>query len=293
VTSDREYAEWIATRELKMAPTLVDEDEGSELPPLPEGRERRFYTIEQLGRPIEIDWLVEGWIAAGELSVIYGPGDSYKSFLALHWALESAGDREVVYIAGEGAHGMRTRIPAWLRHHEVDPDDCAGFRVDELPVILNSDAELNAWLAEVEDELDGMPDWVIVDTLSMCFNGDETSPQDMNAFVRSLERLRRSRSERTAVTVIHHTPVKDTQRERGTGALRNATFSMVRLSAKSPNGYSVLVECDRMKDAEKHGPERMKLVQVEWDSVSSLAVDSFRDASDEVAARGKPKEEKK
>lgn len=255
------------------------------LPPLPPDRSRRFYTIDQLGKPQKIEWLVEGWIPAGEVSMIYGPGDSYKSFLALHWGLEVSTDRDVVYIAGEGAHGLRTRIPAWLRHHDRKAREFSGFRVDEQPVTLDSEGDRANWLAEVEDELSRKPDWVIVDTLSMCFGGDENSPQEMNRLVRGLEDIRRVRDQRTAITVIHHTPVGKEMRERGTAALRNSTASTVRLSGKSGAGFSVLAENDRQKEWEKHPPTRVKLTKVEWAGVSSLAVSEFRDASSEVIAR--------
>lgn len=263
-------------------------DPSADLPPLPEGRTRRFFTIGQLGSPKPIEWLVKGWIAVGELSMVFGQGDSYKSFLALHWGLEAAHEGvgySVVYIAAEGAHGLRSRVPAWLRHHDSTADEFPGFRVDEIPVALDQPGEIAAWLAEVEDELGEAPDWVIVDTLSMCFNGDESSPQDMNNFVKGLERLRRSTDKRTAITVIHHT-TKDGRTERGTPALRNATFSVIRLSAKSHNGYTVLVECDRMKDAERPSPRRVKFKRIELGKkMSSLAYDSSKDATSEVTKR--------
>lgn len=240
---------------------------------------------------MKIQWLVDGWIPAGELSMIYGPGDSYKSFLALHWGLLAAEETEykkakdVVYIAGEGAHGLRTRVPAWLRHHERKPEEFPGFRVDEMPVMLDNPGATSAWLSEVEDELKRKPDWVIVDTLSMNFSGDESNPQDVNKFVRGLETVRRSSENRTAITIIHHTPVDKDMRERGSAALRNATGATIRLSARSPNGYSVLVENDRQKEAERHGPERFQLKKVGWKGVSSLAVFSSKDASEEVSSR--------
>lgn len=262
-------------------PVTVMVDDESDLPPLPEGRTRRFFTIEQLGYPRPIEWLVDGWIAAGELSVVFGQGDTYKSFLALHWALSAALEgREVVYIAAEGAHGMRARVPAWMRLHRKEASQLGSFRVDELPVIIDAEGERAMWLAEVEDEFKRKPDWVIVDTLAMCFGGEETNPTDMNRFVRGCEQIRRGSEGRTAVTVIHHMGVT-TGRERGSAALRNATFSMAKVDNK--RGLSARIACDRMKDAERPEAMRMKLRKMEWtntrgEPVSSLAVEQTEPA---------------
>jgi len=268
-------------------------DDYTETPELPPWRSRHFYTIEQLGDPQPIEWLIDGWVPAGELSMIYGPGDSYKSFLALHWGLTAAADGyRVVYIAGEGAHGLRTRIPAWLLHRQAKAAEFPGFRIDEMPVSLDSEPERDRWRAEVEDALGDMPDWVIVDTLSMNFSGDENLPADMNRLVKGLELIRRSRSSRTAMTIIHHTPVGSELRERGTAALRNATSATIRLTARSPKGFSVLVENDRQKEWDKHEPMRMTLRRIEWGQVSSLAVDEFKPAHDEVNARDSKRKKK-
>lgn len=264
-----------------LASELVDD--GS-LEPLPEGRTRRFFTTKQLGRPVKIDWLVDGWIAAGELSVIYGQGDRFKSFLALHWGLSAArAGRSVVYIAGEGAHGLRSRIPAWMKHHDVKHSELRGFRVDEQPVMVNTRSEVSQWLNEIESELEGSwPDWVIIDTLAMNFSGDENAPSDMADFVRGCERLRRREDEghRTGVTVIHHT-VKAGNVERGSQGVRNASFSMVCL--KDKNGNTVGVHCDRMKDAPRPSSVKARLVKVELGTDrSSLAVASLSGESEDL-----------
>ena len=260
-----------------------------ELPDLPEGRSRRFWTIKQLGRPRKTEWLIPGWVAAGEFNVVYGQGDRFKSFLVLHWQLTAAREgRSCVYIAGEGAHGLRTRIPAWMRHHGVEADELDGFRVDAEPVLVDQEGEVAAWLREVEDELKRRPDWIVIDMLAMNFAGDENIPAEMGRFVRGVEKLRQAEGSRTAITVIHHTGVKG-DRERGSAALRNGSFSMPKVLNK--NGFRVEVECDRMKDAERPPKATPRMVKVEWeeagDPVSSLAVDTFGvEETPEVKTRG-------
>lgn len=266
---------------------LVDSE--ADLPELPVGRSRRFLTIDQLGEARPIEWLVPGWIAAGELSVLYGQGDSYKSFIVLHWGLlAAAAGRDVIYIAGEGAHGLRSRVPAWMRLHGYEASDLPGFRVDEMPLIVDDDRERSMWLTELEDELGkDRPDWIIIDTLAMCFAGDENTPSDMNKFVKGCEHIRRGSDSRSAVTVVHHMGVT-TGRERGTAALRNATFSMAKTDHKGTKNLTVVAEVDRMKDAEKPAKVRAVLEEVAWtndrgESVSSLAVREFEEMKLEEA----------
>jgi AAA domain len=69
------------------------------------------------------EWLVEDWIVANTLCVVYGAWGSYKSFLVLHAALCLATGTpcfdlavtkcDVLYIAGEGAGGLKQRVAAW------------------------------------------------------------------------------------------------------------------------------------------------------------------------------------
>src|SRR6478609_2575721 len=43
----------------------------------------RLYTVEELGNWPPVRWLIDDYLAVGELSVLYGAGGTYKSFLAL------------------------------------------------------------------------------------------------------------------------------------------------------------------------------------------------------------------
>jgi hypothetical protein len=114
---------------------------------------------------------------------------------------------------------------------------------------------------------DKAPDLIIVDTLARNFLGDESSPRDMGLFVDGLERIRRVIG--TAVLVVHHTMKSDPQRERGTEALRAASFAMYKVSNPQARtrqgGGSVNLECDRMKDARVPAPLRVEFKPVELD----------------------------
>ena len=72
-------------------------------------------------------YVVKGWLLAGQISMIVGPSNVGKSFLALdiahHTALGKSwhGRRvnggEVLYIAAEGGTGLRNRVEAVRKHN--------------------------------------------------------------------------------------------------------------------------------------------------------------------------------
>jgi hypothetical protein len=222
---------------------------------LPAEQERyRLYTVNELGEWPPVRWLIDRYLAVGELSVLYGAGGTYKSFLALEWAarIASAG-QPVIYIVAEGASGMRVRVHAWLKHHGVA--DISALRLMPVNVSVHREDHVATWLAAMNAQLGGeKPALVVVDTLARNFvGGSENDPKEMGQFVDGLERIRLELE--TAVLVIHHT-TKDGKTERGTESLRNASFAMFKMSRVNAT-RAATVDCDRMKEAEP--PERVSL----------------------------------
>ena len=79
-------------------------------------------------QPAPIKWMVKGWIQQAALIMIHGPSGGGKTFTVLDWCLRMAqGQQEwfgsrvtpgaIVYLAGEGHHGLRSRIAAWKERH--------------------------------------------------------------------------------------------------------------------------------------------------------------------------------
>lgn len=223
-----------------------------------QGLAGRFGGMAKLEEEPPVGWLLEGWLAARELSVVYGQGGTFKSYLALGWTMQLAlRNNSTVYIAAEGASGLRSRVEAWmaargraeqLRHwHYYN----AAVHLDQ----RDAGMWVNALRSYFKEQPTGLglrprtPKLVVVDTLARNFSGDESSPKDMGQFIDGCEYLRRELQ--CAVLVVHHMGVS-TGRERGTSALRNASFAMFKTSDphySNLGGGSVKVECDRMKDA--------------------------------------------
>jgi AAA domain len=212
-----------------------------------------IYSADELGQFPPVEWLIPGWLAAKQLTGIYGEGGTYKSFVALTMGLQLAfRGRTVVYIAAEGMSGLRGRVLAWQIENEV-PTLPTFFAVRE-PVPLHEENAVSNWRAEIEAQLqrrgvDGTPDLVVVDTLARNFvGGSENRPEEMGLFVDGCEQIRNAME--TAVVVIHHTPVGESNRERGTAAFRTASFAMFGTKQKKP-GRRIEFKCDRMKELDQ------------------------------------------
>src|SRR5690349_17664204 len=62
----------------------------------------RLYSVADLNAVPTVRWLIPEYLAAGELSVLYGSGATYKSFVALDWSCELARRGHlVIYAAAE------------------------------------------------------------------------------------------------------------------------------------------------------------------------------------------------
>lgn len=214
---------------------------------LPEHEQYRLYSVEELGEFPPVSWLIDRYLARGEFSVFWGEGDTYKSFLSLDWAATLAsGGAPVVYIAAEGASGMKARVAAWMKHNGVA--ELPQLFIMPANVNMHRPRELTFWVEAIRAQLgETSPVLVVVDTLARNFvGGSENDPQDLGQFVDGVERIRREF--RTSVLVIHHS-TKGGDSARGNEALRNASFAMFEL--KRINQSLVKLMCDRMKDAER------------------------------------------
>ncbi len=240
-----------------------------------------FGSMDALENEPPVSWLIRGWLAAREISVIYGQGGTYKSYICIGWSLQLAAFAGVpcLYVAAEGASGLRSRVDAWIAARNLDSEDLklwsyynAGLHVDDPTNVRVWVEGLKAYTKDRKKKAHRkLPQLVVVDTMARNFAGDENSAKDVGAFIEGLEYLRRELD--TAVLVAHHMGVS-TGRERGTGALRNATFAMFKTTKPNHNdrgGGSIQLECDRMKDAPQPDP-----VRLQFDAVD-LAADEHGD----------------
>lgn len=202
-------------------------------------------------------WLLRSVLPAQSTVGLYGPGGSFKSFVALDllchvaagrsdWADKSLhldGPRPVVYVSGEGAVGPRLR--AWEAKHGVSQALAENFLVCEA-VDLGDVDDRSALKAEIDRLLAGRPPAVICfDTLARATPGqEENSNRDMGAIVKVLDGFKDAYQ--CCVMAIHHTP-KANLEWRGATAVWNALDSALLL--KRGNGTAASMILTRQKDA--------------------------------------------
>lgn len=188
----------------------------------------------------DTSWLIRGEIPEKGLTVLYGASGVGKSFIALDYALRVAQRDTVIYMAGEGEAGYNARIQAWKYHHALGAGKlfmCIGA------VSLLDENDASNFMMSVA-EVAKNPKFIIVDTLARSLlGGDENSARDMGLFIDKCNMLQQYFS--CAVMIVHHTN-KGGVSERGSGSLRGASDSMIRVS--DDDGI-IVVECAKTKDS--------------------------------------------
>ncbi len=135
----------------------------------------------------EPEWLIHKVLEAGVLAVLAGPRGTFKSFIALDWAMHMATDNHPgVLLSGEGG-GLDRRIAAWMNQHResVDIKDVPLVAL-ERPVNLNAKDEMKA-LRKAISGLKEAPQFIVIDTFSKFSAGlDENDNSEVAAFLSAL-----------------------------------------------------------------------------------------------------------
>ncbi len=170
----------------------------------------------------DADDFVENLLVAGQMSVLYGPSNSGKTFfasdLAMHVALGRRWrDRDVtqcsvLYVAAEGSYGIRNRVAAFRQHHGVE-----SLPMTVMPLAVNmfdsaEDVERLVATVRAASERIGGVGLVVLDTLARVMaGGEENSASDMGLVIDHVDELARSAG--VHVMLVHHSG-KDSTRGR-------------------------------------------------------------------------------
>lgn len=219
-------------------------------------------------QPAPISWLVKGWLQDEALIMVHGPSGGGKTFIVLDWCLSIAGgidswfgtrvkNGEVVYLAGEGHHGLRGRVAAWKQKRGVT----------KLSMWLSRDGcDLNTpeGYQRVVSNLRAMnikPKIIVVDTLHRFLQGDENSSQDAKTMLDACGSLISEFG--CSVCLVHHTGVSDEaqHRARGSSAWRGALDIEISISPPKNDGPIEIIQ-RKSKDAEMSEPLYCDLVSV-------------------------------
>jgi phage/plasmid primase-like uncharacterized protein len=230
-------------------------------------------------QPSPIAWMVKGWLQEQALIMVHGPSGGGKTFVVLDWCLRMASGTpdwlghkvkpgNVVYLAGEGHHGLRGRVAAWKHHNQAG----------RLNMWLSKDGcDLNTpagYLKVVENirSLKVRPDVITVDTLHRFLSGDENSAQDAKTMLDSCNALMMEFS--CSVVLVHHTGVSDEaqHRARGSSAWRGALDIEISIIPGKDDQPMQIVQ-RKSKDAEMAEPVFVQL--------HTVAIPGWRDEDDQ------------
>ena len=211
-------------------------------------------------KPAPIKWMVKHWLQDRALIMVHGPSGGGKTFVVLDWCLHiSSGKTDwfghkvnpgtVVYLAGEGHHGIRGRIAAWKQHHQAGD---LSMWVSKAGCDLNTAEGYN----RVVDAVRGLPDRpkaIVVDTLHRFLNGDENSAQDAKTMIDACNALMTEFD--CSVILVHHTGVSEEAQHRARGSSAWKGALEIEISIVPAKGDSPLQIVQRKsKDAEEAKP---------------------------------------
>lgn len=242
------------------------------------GIENRLVSLSAIEAVLTSNYMIKGWLDRNCLSMLYGPSNAGKTFVALDIAMHIASDKPwrglkvnggpVLYIAAEGGAGVRNRLAAIKR----DRPELAAAPFTLLSVGLDLHGQGDA-LAVCEIIPAENPALVVVDTLARSMGaGDENTAKDAAMFVRNCDLIREATG--AHVMVIHHTGKDEERGARGSSALRAAVDNEIQVTAD----WAVISR--KQRDHEPPEPLCFKLRSVtlgmdeDGDPVTSAVVDA-------------------
>jgi putative DNA primase/helicase len=223
------------------------------------------------GQPKPIRWLVKGWLQREALHMVFGPSGGGKTFVVLDmcmtlasgmpdWCGHTTKTANVVYLAGEGHHGLAARMAAWMQRHNARG---LNMWISRTGTDLDTPAGLEQVVENVR-QLPVQPDLIVVDTLHRFLSGDENSAQDASRMLKACDELKQRFG--AAVLLVHHTGVSEEAqaRERGSSAWRGAMDVSIGVTP-SKDATPMKVWHRKVKDGKEQPPIFGQLSDVEID----------------------------
>ena len=253
------------------APTSVPSN-NTEVPQ----RKIRVKTLSELRATPPPSFMVADYIIENSFAVLYGPPASFKSFLAIDWALSIAhgidwngrptAQGPVVYLAMEGQAGIAVRAEAWHREHQLSDEGVPFYAVTTPIGMAMEDAPDVLQLRHaIEETLGGVvPNLIVVDTLARSFAGsgaDENSATDMGMFIRSCDLLREWFD--CTVLAVHHSGKDAEKGLRGSSSLLGAVDTSVAIQ-RSVGTPCVTVKVLKQKDVQEAEPVGLEAREVRF-----------------------------
>jgi hypothetical protein len=217
-------------------------------------KQYKLLSVSDLGKLPAVEPLVEGLLFRDTLAQLSGAPGSYKSFIAVGLACALASGRsdwaghhlprreKVVYVAAEGATGMRARILARCERNNFEPAGLDGWLyIMPSPVQLGFVVEVDQAVAMVRDVGAGL---LVLDTRARCTLGlEENSATEQGRAVQAADRIRAAAG--CTVWGIHHSG-RSGSTPRGSTAWDGAVWTDLRLTSEVGTAH---ISIEKHKDA--------------------------------------------
>ena len=230
--------------------------------PSPDTKPRQTFRPlgELLKTPPAENWVVKKFIPASSIIVFFGNSGHGKTFVVidllchiaagLPWCGNKTKQGPILYLAGEGQHGVLRRFKAWFEANPGNEGAINNILIRTVPAALCDPVAT----ADLLDEIAAMPVKpvaIAIDTLARNFGpGDENSTRDMSAFVSALDALRTTSND-AAIILPHHSGHGDKSRARGSSVLKGAIDTEFCVERKET---LITMVCSKMKDADEPAP---------------------------------------
>lgn len=211
-------------------------------------------------------WLIKGVMPDSEVMMLYGASASGKTFITLDiagaiasgtpWRGNKVKQGHVVYIAAEGADGVRKRLLAYAQAKDIDLNSLDISFIAASPNFLEKADALEVAKRIITFNKNVV--LVIVDTLAKVMpGGEENSSSDMSTVISHCEGIHRA--VKAPVLLIHHSGKDSSKGARGWSGTRGAVsaeFEVLRVDNDR------VLTVTKLKDGEEGAEFGFKLSEV-------------------------------
>jgi len=181
------------------------------------------------------DWLIDGFIPATGLTLIYGESGAGKTFFAIdivcavasgaRWRGKPTRQGSVLFIAAGDSAGTRKRLRAFCFDNKIDYTN-VDMRISEYGINLMDQGFLDSVIEDIHSLSD--PKLVLIDTLAAAAPGvDENTSRDMGRFLNHCKRIYEATG--VVVIVIHHCGKDHSRGARGWSGLKAAADTVLNI----------------------------------------------------------------
>lgn len=237
------------------------------------------------------EWAVKRTLPRRGLAALFGKPGSFKSFIASHialcvalgwpWAGRRVTQAPVIYIAAEGAAGLRKRKAGLeLAFGERLPAPVPFHLIAAAPNLGSEEGDRAALVSAIE-EAGVSPGLIVLDTLAQTLGAGDENGAGMTAFVANAGAL--AARFKCLVLTVHHSGLGDERRLRGHSSLHGALDALI-LCERREGDLAATLTLQKLKDDASDVRLLARLSRVvighdeDGDEISTLIVDAIEDA---------------